>query len=127
MKIPNAFITFCENTSVAQGTLLGQGIMDYIEQFQTRKGDHIESTCRVQLAYVVKSDFQEYYIRFQQSHVVLYLVRMSDPERNFVSKTTMQLCILQLIFLQFLLIQEDSRFKSPLCDIFRFWDTPISR
>ena len=86
-KLTGAILSFCSDMDISHGTLLAQGLMDFLEMFQERQGDSIASTCTITLPFKVKPDFSEDVLSFENSDVRLYLLRLSAPERNFVALT----------------------------------------
>ncbi len=84
----NSILSFCSDMEICQGTLLMQGIMGFIEQFQQRKGDKVTSTCRIKLTFPVKQDFSEDVLTFEGTGIVLYVLRFAAPERHFAIKST---------------------------------------
>ncbi len=62
--------------------------MDFLEDYQLRHDDDITSTCTIKLPFELKPDFAEDVLSFENSDVRLYFIRLSAPERNFVSKSS---------------------------------------
>ena len=62
--------------------------MEFIEQFQEKQGDDIVSTCKIDLPFPVKQDFNEDIISFANNTTSLYLLRFCAPDRNFTPRGT---------------------------------------
>ena len=77
-------VSFFSDLDVGNATLLAQGIMEYVEQFQAKEGDEIASTCRIELPFSLKPDFREDIITFTNSTTSLYLLRFCAPDRNLL-------------------------------------------
>ena len=84
-KLLCAILSFCSDKDILHGYLLAQGLVDYLESFQTIQGEKIKSTCNISLPFEVKRDFTEDVLSFENSYVRLYLLQLSAPERNFVT------------------------------------------
>ncbi len=80
--------TFCTDLDLGNATLLAQELMKYVEQFQTKQGDAIVSSCTIELPFAVKPDFNEDIITFANSSNTLYLLRFCAPDRHFTSKSS---------------------------------------
>lgn len=52
-----AIFSFCPDMDIHHGILLAQGLMDYLEAYQTKEGDDIKSACTIPLPFPVKPDF----------------------------------------------------------------------
>lgn len=85
-RLMGAILSFCPDIDISHGTLLAQGLMDYLESFQSKEGENIRSTCKIPLPFSVKPDFAQDVLSFENSDVRLYLLRFSAPERHFVQK-----------------------------------------
>ena len=83
-KLMCGILSFCTDMTSSDGTLLSQGIMDYVESFQSKHGEDIHSNCDIPLPFEVKPDFTEDVLSFENTDVRLYQLRLSAPERKFV-------------------------------------------
>ena len=73
---------------IGNATLLGQVIMDFIEHFQEKQGYDTVSTCKIDLPFPVKHDFNEDIVSFANNTTSLYLLRFCAPDRNFMPRGT---------------------------------------
>ncbi len=60
-----------------------QGFYDFLEQFQERQTDKIESYARVPLPFAVKPDFERHVLGWEGTAQIVLFVTISAPERNF--------------------------------------------
>ncbi len=86
LTLVNSILSFSSDIDQTEGTLLAQGIMDYLENFQERECDLVTSTYRVKLPFPVEPEFSEDVITFNGTSAGFYFLRFSAPERNFSSK-----------------------------------------
>ncbi len=81
-------VIFFDDLGVGNATMLAQGLMEFVEQFQEKQGNNIISSCRIDLPFPVKSDFDEDVITFANNSTTLYLLRFCASNRNFTPKST---------------------------------------
>ena len=70
-KITSSIVLFCRDLDVRSATLLAQGLMEFFEQFQAKEGNTIVSTCRIDLPFEVKPDFNENVITVANNSTIL--------------------------------------------------------
>ena len=85
-KLMGTILSFCIGIAISHGTLLAQDLLDYLESFQTKQVEEIKSLCGIIFPFEIKPDFTEYVPSFENSDERFYLLRLSAPERNFVTQ-----------------------------------------
>ena len=63
-----------------------QGFSDYLEQFQQRQSDKIESYARAPLLFLVKQDFERHVLGWNETSQIILLLGLSAPEQNFTEE-----------------------------------------